>query len=145
MASRAVSGVGTLFRRWNVTLEIWEAISEIESITGPGMSRDTIDVTSLSSTGGYREFIAGFRKGGTFVLKMNWTRKGFDMFLADFESDDLGNYEVVLPDPDQTCIQIAGLVTDCPLTIPTADKITMDVTITISGKPEVSSGASTGL
>ena len=69
MSSNAISGVGTRFRRW--TGSTWEDIGEINSITGPGKSRDTIDVTSLSSTGGYREFIAGFRNPGTVVLAMN--------------------------------------------------------------------------
>ena len=35
----AISGVGTEFRRWNSTTGEWDAIAEINSITGPGMSR----------------------------------------------------------------------------------------------------------
>jgi len=53
MASKAIAGVGTKFKRWNGSA--WVDIAEINSITGPSMSRDTIDVTSLDSTGGYRE------------------------------------------------------------------------------------------
>ncbi|KKL57641.1 hypothetical protein LCGC14_2233420, partial [marine sediment metagenome] len=89
--SDAKAGVGALFRRWSGSG--WVNIAEINSITGPGMTRDTIDVTSLDSTGGYREFKGGFRDGGTVQLAMNFIRASIDLMKADFESDDLQGYE----------------------------------------------------
>ena len=139
MASNAVSGVGTLFRRWSGAA--WVNISEINSITGPGMTRDTIDVTSLESTGGYREFIASFRDGGTVNLSMNFTRTTYDTMKDDFESDDLQNYEIVLPDAENTTFEFSGLVVECPLSIPTDDKITADIVIKVSGEVTVNSGS----
>jgi predicted secreted protein len=143
--SNAKAGVGTLFRRWNTTTSKWVNISEINSITGPGMSRDTIDVTSLDSTGGYREFITGFRNAGTVALAMNFTRFTYALMKEDFESDTLQNYEIVLPDTDNTTLEFQGLVTELPLTIPADDKMTADVTIQISGEVTMNSGASSGL
>ena len=143
--SNAKSGVGTLFRRWNSTTSKWQSVSEINSITGPGMSRDTIDVTSLDSTGGYREFIAGFRDPGTIALSMNFTRFTYDLMKDDFDSDALRNYEIVLPDIDNTTLEFEGFVTELPITIPADDKITVDVTIQISGEVVMNSGASSGL
>ena len=143
--SNAFAGVGTLFRRWNTGTTEWENIAEINSITGPGMTRDTIDVTSLDSTGGYREFIAGFRDGGTVGLSMNMTRTTWDLMQTDFESDVLQNYEIVLSDVENTSIEFQGLVTEMPLSIPADDKVTMDVTIKISGQPLTNSGTSSGL
>ncbi len=143
MASNAVAGVGTKFQRWNGAA--WADMAEVNSITGPGMSRDTIDVTSLSSTGGYREFITGFRNPGTVQLTMNFTRASYELFKTDFESNTLGNYRIVLPDAENTCVEFEGLVTELPLTIPADDKITVDVTIQISGPVESDSGASAGL
>jgi predicted secreted protein len=145
MPSNAFSGVGTLFRRWNSTTSEWENIAEVNSITGPGMTKDFIDVTSLDSTGGYREYITGFRDGGNVSLSMNMTRITWDLMLADFESDDLQHYNIVLPDNENTSISFAGLVTEMPLTIPTDDKVTMDVTIKVSGMPTTDSGASSGI
>ena len=138
--SLAVTGKGTLFRRWSAADE-WTNMMEIVTITGPGMSRDTIDTTSLSSTGGYREFIGGFRNGGTVVLNMIFRRDNFDTMKEDFESDDLQNYEILLPDDESTSLEFEGLVMEMPLTIPTDDKVTMDVTIQISGEPVVNSGS----
>jgi len=139
--SDAVSGVGTLFRRWNASTGAWGTISEINTVTGPSMTRDTIDVTTLGSTDGYREFIAGFRDGGTVVLSMNFTRAQYDTMKDDFESDTLVNYEVVLPDASTTTLEFEGLVTELPLVIAPDDKITLDVTIKISGTVTLNSGS----
>lgn len=143
MASNAISGVGTIFRRWNGSA--WVNLAEINSIDGPTMSRGVIDVTSLDSAGGYREFIASFREAGTVSLAMNFTRETVDLMKADFESDVAQNYEIVLPDIDSTSLEFEGLVTEMPLSIPMDDKITMDVTIQISGQVTINSGGSSGL
>lgn len=132
--SKAIAGVGTQFYR-NGT-----ALAEVNSINGPGMTRDFIDVTSLDSTGGYREFTAGFRDGGTVTLNMNFTRATYDLMKADFENDEEQIYEIVLPDDDVTSVEFLGLVTELPLTIPTDDKVTADVTIKVSGAVTVNSG-----
>ncbi len=141
MASNAVAGVGTVFNRWNGSA--WVAVAEINSITGPSMSRDTIDVTSLDSTGGYREFITGFRNAGTVVLAMNFTRDTYELMKTDFESNTAQNYQIDLPDVEGTSLDFEGLVTELPLTIPADDKITADVTIQVTGKVEISSGGTT--
>lgn len=143
MSSNAISGVGTIFRRWNGSS--WNNLAEVNNIDGPGMSRNVIDVTSLDSTGGYKEFIAGFREAGTVTFTMNFTRTNLDLMKADFESDDLQNYEIVLPDTDTTSLEFTGLVTEMPLSIPMDDKITIDVTIQVSGEVTVNSGASSSL
>jgi predicted secreted protein len=143
MASTAVAGVGTVFKRWNGSA--WVAVAEINSITGPSMSRDTIDFTSLDSTGGYREFITGFRNAGTVVLAVNFTRDTYDLMKTDFESNTAQNYQIVLPDVENTGLDFEGLVTELPLTIPADDKVTADVTIQVTGKVEISSGGSAGI
>lgn len=137
----ANSGVGTQFRRYNTTTHLWENIAEINSITGPGMKRNTIDTTALDTAGGYKTFIAGFRDPGQVTLKMNFTRDTYETMKADFESDVAKNYEIVLPDDDNTSLEFEGLVTELPLTIPTDDKITVDVTIQISGQVTLESGS----
>jgi predicted secreted protein len=143
MSTTAVAGVGTVFQRWSGAA--WAAVAEINSITGPSMSRDTIDVTSLDSIGGYREFIAGFRNPGTVQLSMNFTRATYELFKSDFESNVIKNYRIVLPDAENTSVEFMGLVTELPMTIPADDKITNDVTIQLSGQIDMDSGSSAGL
>lgn len=139
----AFSGVGTTFRRWNGAS--WDAIAEVNSISGPTMSRDTIDVTSLDSTGGYREFIAGFRDPGTVSLSMNFTGVTYDMMKLDFDSEDEGNYEILLPaSGNNYSLEFVGLVTELPIEITADDKVTSNVTIKVSGAVTTNSGAATG-
>lgn len=136
--SEAIAGVGTSFKRSDMaTSPTFTAIAEVNSINGPSMSREFYDVTSLDSTGGYREFIGGFRDGGEITLNMNFTAAGYEDMKDDFESDTAVDYQIVLPDAGNTTLQFSGFVTALPLSIPTSDKVTCDVTIKISGQVEL--------
>jgi len=141
MASSAVAGVGTVIQRWNTSTGNWDKLAEVNSISGPTMTRDFIDITSLDSTGGYREFITGFRDAGTVTLNMNFTRTSYDLMKADFENDTAQNYEIVLSDTVNTSFEFEGLVTEIPLEVPTDDKITVSVTIKLTGAVTVNSGS----
>jgi len=143
MASNAMSAIGTKLYRWSSSSQ-WEALAEVTSIAGPGMSRETIEVTSLDSEDGYREFIGGLREGGTISLSMNFTRANYDLMKDDFESDDLQNYKIVIPDTDETTLEFEGFVMELPANFDTGDRITMDVQIQISGKVELFDGSSGG-
>jgi predicted secreted protein len=140
----AISGKGTLLRRWNSGSAAWEEFAEVNNINGPGATRATIDTTHLQTSGGYRTFIAGFRDAGTLTFSANFTRDDFDTLKSDFESDTAQDYEVVLPDDESTSLEFEGLVTEMPLTIPPDDKVTIDVTIKISGEVTVNSGSASG-
>jgi predicted secreted protein len=139
----AFSGVGTTFRRWGGTT--WADIAEVNSISGPTMSRDTIDVTTLDSTGGYREFIAGFRDPGTVQLTMNFTATTYAIMKGDFDVETEQNYEILFPAAgDNYSFEFAGMVTELPVEITADDKVTSTVTIKISGAVTANSGAATG-
>ena len=140
MASNAFAGVGTTFKRGDgASSETFTAIAEINSIDGPSMSRETIDVTSLDSTGGYREFIGSFRDGGTVTLEMNFTRDGFVDLQTDFESATVVNYQIVLSDTGATTLEFAGFVSDLGVSVTTDDKVTASVSIKVSGQVTLSS------
>ena len=145
--SEAVSGVGASFRRWQEDSGTghWENFAEVISIKGPGMSKDVIDVTSLDSTDGYREFIGSFKDGGTVTLSMIFTRLWYTKLKLDFEEDELQNYEILLPDgtteAECTSLEFIGFVTEMPLSIAADDKITMDITIKISGQVAIDMGS----
>ena len=137
----AVSGVGTQFRRWNSSTGLWVKLAEIKSITGPSMSRGTSDTTTLDTEGGYKTFIGAFRDPGTISLSMNFTRDSYEQMKDDFEDANNQNYEIVLPDDETTTLEFEGVVTELPLTVPTDDVITADVTIKVSGQVTLDSGS----
>jgi len=130
------TGKGTIFNRWDGSA--WVAIANIKSIDGPNATRDTVDVTTLDSVGGYREFIGGLRDGGEVSIPMNFTAAGFALFKADFESEAVQQYQIVLPDtPTNTTLEFDGLVTTNPIGIPLDDVVTCDVTIKVSGQTDL--------
>jgi predicted secreted protein len=133
--SKAVAGVGT-------TIEMdGTPVAEVITISGPTMTRDQIDVTSLDSTGGYREFIAGFRDGGQVTLNMNFTATSYSSMLSAYNDEDLHEFIITLPDSEGTTVSFSGIVTECPLSIPTDDKITSDVNIKVTGEVLLNSGS----
>ncbi len=136
-----IAGVGAQFMRWNAGTGTWVPIAKVRSITGPSMTRNTIDTTALDTTGGYRTFITGFRDPGTVALGMCFNRDGYEAMKTDFEDDDAQDYQIILPDFDETSLTFSGLVTELPLTIPTDDLVTADVTIKISGTVSLESGS----
>jgi predicted secreted protein len=142
MASNAFSGVGTKLYREDPTSG-WQVFAEVNSIEGPGFTRDTIDVTSLDSTGGYREFITGFRDGGEVTFELNFTNANADKLKTDFDSDSTRNYKIVLSDDDESIFSFSGYVTDMPASIPPDDKVTMNATIKITGETEFYAGSTT--
>lgn len=137
MASEAFAGVGTRFQRWNGSQYV--DIAEINSIEGPTMTKDVIEVTSLDTDAGYNEFITGFAEGGTVMLDMNFTRDTYELMKDDFELDLLRYYNIILP--DGTALSFAGFVMELPIVIEADDKITADVTIQISSMVELELGS----
>jgi predicted secreted protein len=138
--TRAFSGVGTMFQRLDPVSSTYASIAEVNSITGPTMTRGTIDVTSLDSDSGYRESISGFRDAGTVTLAMNFTAEGYASLKEDFESPDLNWYRIVLSNPEVTTIEFQGLVNELPVDIKPDDKVTATCTIKITGAVILGSG-----
>jgi predicted secreted protein len=138
--SDAISGVGTLFQRSNMAgTPTFSTIAEINDLSGPNLSRNTIDTTSLDTVGGYKTFIGGFRDGGEIQLEMNFTLDGYDALKLDFEDDSARDYQIVLPDTGSTTLGFSALVTAIGMKIPKEDKITASVTLKISGQVTLTS------
>jgi len=140
MSSNAIASMGTKLYRYGSSA--WAAIAEITGIEGPSKTRETIEVTTLDSVSGYREFIAGLRDGGTINISMNFWRTTFDTISDDFESDTVQNYAIVINDADRTTIEFEGLVIENPISVPVGDKISADVVIKVTGAPVISDGSS---
>lgn len=128
------AGKGAIFNRWNTGTSTWVPIAGLKSISGPTCNRETIDVTTLDSVGGYREFIGSLRDAGDVSFNMLFDAAGYSLMKTDFESDTAQKYQIVLPDATHTTLEFYGLVTDLPIDIPVDDAVSSDITIKISGQ-----------
>lgn len=137
--SNAFVGVGTVLKRGNdeTGSEDFTAISEVTNINGPTMTRDSVEVTSLDSTGGYREYKPGFRDPGELTANMNFTLDTWNDFLVDFELDDTVNYQIVFSDTGTTTFDFTGFCTGLPVTIPTDDRVMSETTLKLTGQVTV--------
>ena len=134
--SQAITGMETKFERSDGAGG-WDKLAEVYNIAGPGMTRETVEVTTYDSPDGYREKIPGLKDAGQLTFTMNFRRDNYTTIKTDFDSNDRVQYRVVLPDEDETTMTFWGLVTELPLTVPEGDRITCDVTIEISGVVEL--------
>ena len=165
----AISGVGTKFLYYDKpsgasgALTHWKETAEVNSISGPSFSRERIDVTTLNTEGGYREFISSFRDGGEVTLQTNFTKDQYKVFFDNFNKDDLGSEEATLyyavsfadaplveseatvagKAKNRSAIVFAGFVVSAPVDIQMEDRVTVEITIKVSGKPVFRNG--TGL
>jgi len=121
----AIIGVGT-------TLKIGGTlIGKVTNISGPSMSKETVDTTSFDNTDGYRSFIVGLKDAGTLTFTLMFDKTVYSTLKAAFEDNTAKAIEITLP--DATKLTFNGFVTELPLTVPTEDKVTCDVTVKISG------------
>lgn len=140
MASNAFGGVGTQFKLGDGTSsESFTAIAEVNSISGPNISVETFDTTSLDTTGGYRTFAASFIDGGEVSLEMNFTLDGYDDLLAVLNARAARNYQIVLSDTGATTFEFSAICDGLGLAVPNDDKVTATANFKISGEVTISS------
>lgn len=113
----------------------------VQNITGPDETFDVIDVTTHSSSGGYREFITGLADGGELTATINWhddeaahtalqealvnrELTAFQLFWPGYDTNNLADFD--------------GYVTGLSRSSPTDAQITRDLTIKITGPVSVS-------
>lgn len=143
MTSSATWAYGSILQLGDgATSEAFTAIAEIVELVPPNASRDSIDVTNHSSTGGSREFIPGMRDWGEVSFTANWlptnaTHDGTTGLLETFNDDDLHNWRIVLPDTVAT-LAFSGFLTAFEPELPLDDKASLSGTIKISGVVTVS-------
>jgi len=139
--SSAIGAFGTLLKIGDgETEEAFTTIAEVNNISGPGLSMDPIDVTSHSSTDGWREYIGGLLEAGelTFDIAYIPTEVTHNLaagLLGDFSSKTPRNFELVFPDAGATTWSFTALVTSFEPSEPIDDKLAASVTLKLSGKP----------
>ncbi|WP_289009512.1 phage tail tube protein [uncultured Thermomonospora sp.] len=132
-----IDAFGTqLLRGDGGTPEIFTAIANVTSISGPGLSRETIDVTAHDSPDGWMEFVGGLKDAGEVSADINYDPSKHDTLVADFDDDEPRNYQLVFP--DSTTWSIQAILTGFEPEAPYDDKLAASLTFKVTGKPTLS-------
>lgn len=133
----AISAMGTILRRNGVE------IAEVVEIGGPGMEIEVLDATHLRSPNFWREKIGGVKDGGEISLTVNYipgdvshdASTGLLSAFTGAKSAPIDAYTLVFPDDDATTWTIPGFVSSFEPGAAFEDKLTAEITITVSGAP----------
>ena len=132
-------GFGTLLKRGDGgSPEVFTEIADPTGISGPGLSRETIDVTSHGSPEQWMEFIGGLKDGGEVSLDINYQPSLHDTLVDDFDDAAPRNYQLVFPDPDETTWGFKAIMTGFEPDAPYDDKLSASLTFKVTGKPTLS-------
>lgn len=113
-------------------------IGGLTSIGGIEITSDTMDVTTLDSTGGYREFIGTFKDGGEVPIEgyFDHTAAGQIAMQDSMDAGTAEDYTITFPTTPVTTWKFKGVVTSFKVGDAELDgAIAFGSTIKISGKP----------
>ncbi|WP_080833206.1 phage tail tube protein [Cohnella massiliensis] len=141
MTKRATRSIGT-----KILIGL-NAIGDLSSIGSPSITQEEIDVTTLDSEGGYREFIAGFKDPGEVAISGFFVPgdAGQAAFYDALETGEVQQFEIIYPASLGASWSFPGIVTAYSVTSETEEAIGFEGTIRVSGKPSMNIGASGGL
>ncbi|WP_156889536.1 phage tail tube protein [Paenibacillus harenae] len=113
------------------------AVGNLSSIGGIDASAETIDVTALDSTGGYRRKLAGFKDGGEVSISGFFAPGdvGQAAIYTAFESGASSEFKIVFPASLNAQWEFTGVVTGFTTSAELEDALTFEATITVSGEP----------
>lgn len=118
------------------------ALGEVISMNGVGMQSSVTELTHLTSDDRAKEKIPGLMDGGQLNLKVNYTEAGMGVLtgtlmpLATAESTVWERLAWVVQFPSGGQWFFKGFLANLPFDVPEDNRITVDMTVEISGRPE---------
>lgn len=133
-ASTAAAGYGARFGIEGPTAGTYAYVAEVSSLTPPGWTRDTIDVTHLESPDKAKEYIAGMIDAGEASITINFVPSASDTLLAAFTAER-DNFRILFPG-GAFALNFTGIVTAYEISDLVADdKMSATFTVKATGKP----------
>lgn len=129
------AAMGTTIRKTAGT-----AIAGLTSIGGLDLSSDTIDTTTLDTTGngGFRTFQSSFKDAGEVSLSGFFEYTSHSAILADFMDNGVDEYVITFPGGITWTFD--GVVTGFSTGADLEDLISFEATIKVSGAPTLAGG-----
>jgi predicted secreted protein len=129
---------GTQLQRFNGSSFV--AVASITSLSGPGLSRETIDVTAHDSPDAWMEFVGGLKDGGEVSADINRRPGVHDVLIEDFEDDDPRTYRIEWP--SGAAWTFDAILTGYEPDSPYDNKLTASLSWKVTGKPAVGDASS---
>jgi predicted secreted protein len=129
---------GTQFQRGDGTPVQYTALANCTNIGGPGLSRETLDVSAHDSPDQWVEKIGGMKDGGEVSLDLNYNPNVHDALVADLDDDEPRAYRIVFPVSPAVTWDFHAVMTGFEPSAPYDDKLTATATFAVSGKPTLS-------
>lgn len=116
---------------------IYVDVAQVTNISGPSVSRDSIETTHHTSSGGFREYIPGLKDAGEVSIDILWTNTDTThaALYNQINGGQTGNGQYKIVFSDSAAFTFVGHVTGFEATAPIDDSLTASVTIKVSGKP----------
>jgi predicted secreted protein len=144
MATDARIGLGTEFWLEDTAGGTLTNLGEILSVPSPAITVDEVEATHMASPGGYREYIAGLKDGGSGDITMNYVPgSATDVIIRAALTDrEARGYKIVIPD-GATGWEVTGdlVVLGYSKDIPIDDRMVATVSVRFSGEPTEAAGA----
>jgi predicted secreted protein len=117
-------------------------VAQVVSVGGPGLSADTIDVTTHDSTNAWEDIVIGILRSGEVAVDIVYdpaedTHDGTagNGLLTRIKNKVLTNFSLVFPDTGSTTWAFDGWISGFEPGAPHADKLSAAITIKITSSP----------
>lgn len=116
-------------------------VAGVRDISGPGMSADTVDVTTHDSTDAWEEYLKGTKNPGELSFDLVWDPTETAMqaelltAMASDPDDDPEEFRVIFNTATAKIWEFKGYVTSFEPSLPVKGEVSASVTIKITGKP----------
>ena len=123
-----------------------KVVGGLKSIGGIEITADTHDVTALNSTGGYREFLSGFKDGGEVACSgfLDGADEGQTEIYTLIQSGETVACQIVFPAKIGKTWSFNAVVTKYATDVDVDDAIKFDMTLKVSGQPTLAASAAQG-
>lgn len=120
-------------------------VGGLKSINGIDVSAETIDITDLANTSGYREKMAGFKDAGDVSASgfLDGEDSGQEKCLELLNSGEEADCKIVFPAKIGKTWSFKAVVTKFTTGAEVEDAVTFETGLAISGKPTLAATAST--
>lgn len=140
MPSNATKAIGTTISKGGVL------IGTLTEIKGIEMSADTMDVTTLDTSSGYKNNIVGWKDGGEVSISGFFVPgdSGQAALVSGFNAGTEDTYIITFPAAMGATWTFTGLVTKISTGAGLEDPVSFEATIKVNGQPALGTTASTG-